>query len=232
MVQDSRIDVDPHGGGRAAADHHLSHAPDLGQFLGQNGRGRVVDARFGIGGAGERQDHDRRIGRIDLLPGRIAGQVGRQLAPGGVDRRLHVAGGGVDVAIEIELMAIDVCPSVLADDISVIPAIRPNCRSSGVATAEAIVSALAPGNEAETEMLGKSICGSGATGSSTYPSAPARVMATVNSVVPTGRWMNGLERLMSPPPSAIRAAARRPDACPSVWPAARRPGRSPASCRA
>ena len=30
------------------------------------------------------------------------------------------------------------------------PAMRPNCRSSGVATAEAIVSGLAPGSEAET----------------------------------------------------------------------------------
>ena len=44
------------------------------------------------------------------------------------------------------------------------PAMRPNWRSSGVATAEAIVSGLAPGSEAETEIVGKSICGSGETG--------------------------------------------------------------------
>ena len=36
--------------------------------------------------------------------------------------------------------------------------------SSGVATVEAIVSGLAPGSEVETEMVGKSICGSGAIG--------------------------------------------------------------------
>src|ERR1035441_407094 len=42
------------------------------------------------------------------------------------------------------------------------PAMRPNCRSSGVATEEAIVSGLAPGRAAPTEINGKSICGSGA----------------------------------------------------------------------
>ena len=44
------------------------------------------------------------------------------------------------------------------------PAIRPNCRSSGVATEEAIVSGLDPGSEAETWIVGKSTCGNDATG--------------------------------------------------------------------
>ena len=44
------------------------------------------------------------------------------------------------------------------------PAMRPNWRSSGVATADAIVSGLAPGRPAETEIVGNSTCGSGATG--------------------------------------------------------------------
>src|SRR5215472_5071228 len=39
-----------------------------------------------------------------------------------------------------------VLPSRLVDVISVTPAMRENCRSSGVATAEAIVSGLAPGS--------------------------------------------------------------------------------------
>ena len=39
----------------------------------------------------------------------------------------------------------DVVPSMLVDVISVMPAIRPKRRSSGVATAEAIVSGFAPG---------------------------------------------------------------------------------------
>src|SRR3954454_20705872 len=86
-------------------------------------------------------------------------------------------------------------PSELVLVISVTPAIRPNCRSSGVATADAIVSGLAPGRLAETEMVGDSTCGSGATGRKKYASAPASATATVSSVVPTGRRMNGADRL-------------------------------------
>ncbi len=60
---------------------------------------------------------------------------------------------------------IEVEPSWLAEVISVMPAMRPNWRSSGVATDEAIVSGLAPGRIALTEIVGKSTCGSGDTGS-------------------------------------------------------------------
>ena len=56
-------------------------------------------------------------------------------------------------------------PSVLTDVISASPAIRPKRRSSGVATAEAMVSGLAPGSPALTLTVGKSTRGSGATGS-------------------------------------------------------------------
>ena len=52
-------------------------------------------------------------------------------------------------------------PRVLDEVISVTPAMRPNWRSSGVATEEAMVSGLAPGRLALTEMVGKSTCGSG-----------------------------------------------------------------------
>ena len=55
-------------------------------------------------------------------------------------------------------------PSVLEEVISVTPAMRPNCRSRGVATEEAMVSGLAPGREEETWMVGNSTWGSGATG--------------------------------------------------------------------
>ena len=54
---------------------------------------------------------------------------------------------------------------MLVEVISVTPAMRPNWRSSGVATADAIVSGLAPGKPAETVIVGKSTCGSGETGS-------------------------------------------------------------------
>ena len=55
-------------------------------------------------------------------------------------------------------------PSWLPEVISVTPAMRPNWRSSGVATEEAMVSGLAPGKPPKTEIVGKSICGSAATG--------------------------------------------------------------------
>jgi len=47
-------------------------------------------------------------------------------------------------------------PSVLDEVISFKPAILPNWRSSGVATEDAIVSGLAPGRPALTEIEGKS----------------------------------------------------------------------------
>ena len=82
---------------------------------------------------------------------------------------------------------IDVVPRKLVEVISVTPAMRPNCRSSGVATADAIVSGLAPGRAAATEIVGNSTCGSGETGRKKYDSPPASVIAIVNSVVATGR---------------------------------------------
>ena len=59
-----------------------------------------------------------------------------------------------------------VAPSWLVDVICETPGICAICRSSGCATEEAIVSGEAPGNLALTEMVGKSICGSGATDNS------------------------------------------------------------------
>ena len=46
-------------------------------------------------------------------------------------------------------------------------------------------------------MVGKSICGSGETGSNINASPPASAMAAVSSVVATGRWMNGEEKFIS-----------------------------------
>src|ERR1043166_9034881 len=72
---------------------------------------------------------------------------------------------------------------------------RPNWRSNGVATAEAMVSGLAPGNAAPTAIVGKSICGNGATGKKRKATAPDRKIAMVMSVVATGRLMKGAEKL-------------------------------------
>src|ERR1700676_3422848 len=56
-------------------------------------------------------------------------------------------------------------PSALDEVISVTAARRPNWRSSGVATDDAMVSGLAPGSPALTEIVGNSISGNGDTGS-------------------------------------------------------------------
>src|SRR5215469_16547616 len=77
--------------------------------------------------------------------------------------------------------------ALLADVISVTPAMWPNCRSNGVAIDDAIISALAPGRLAPTEIVGKSTCGSGDTGSTLNAIAPAIAIAVVKSVVATGR---------------------------------------------
>ena len=80
--------------------------------------------------------------------------------------------------------------------ISVTPEMLPSARSNGVATVVAMVSGLAPGKEAETEMVGKSTCGSGATGNSLKPIRPASTMPKVIRVVAIGRRMKGSEKFM------------------------------------
>jgi hypothetical protein len=87
-------------------------------------------------------------------------------------------------------------PRVLDDIISVTDAMRLNWRSIGVATLEAMVSGLAPGSEALTEMVGKSTCGNGETGKIRNATEPAKATATISSVVATGRRIKGSAMFM------------------------------------
>src|SRR5580658_10911024 len=87
-------------------------------------------------------------------------------------------------------------PKPLDDVISVTEAIRPNCRSSGVATDDAMVSALAPARLAFTWMVGKSTWGRGETGKTWNATAPARAIAAVTSVVAMGLRMKGSQMFM------------------------------------
>src|SRR5262249_44623909 len=80
-----------------------------------------------------------------------------------------------------------VLPRLLEEVISETAAMWPSWRSSGVAIEDATVAGLAPGRDAPTEIVGKSTCGSGATGSKKKAVAPASAMATVRRVVATGR---------------------------------------------
>ena len=146
LVQSGGIQLDADAGKRAPAHHHLPHALHLRQLLRHDGGGGVVHLALAQHVRGEREHEDGRIGRIHLAVGGIAGQVGRQVAAGGIDGRLHVARRRVDIAVQIELQRdAGRPPSVLEDVISVTAAMRPNWRSSGVATEEAMVSGLAPG---------------------------------------------------------------------------------------
>src|ERR1700693_798702 len=101
-----------------------------------------------------------------------------------------------------------VVPILLEDVISVTPAMRPNCRSSGGATEEAMISGLAPGKEAPTETVGKSTCGRAETGNCLNATAPASARATVRRAVATGRRINGVDSLISSP---LGLPPRRPD---------------------
>src|SRR5439155_1339925 len=74
-----------------------------------------------------------------------------------------------------------------------------NCFSSGSATADAIVSGLAPGMPALTLMVGKSIVGRSLTGSWRYAIAPNTMTPSMMSVVVTGRLMNSADTFMASP---------------------------------
>src|SRR6516162_10820752 len=88
-------------------------------------------------------------------------------------------------------------PTVLVEVISLTSAICPRWRSSGLATVVATSWGLAPGKVACTEMVGKSTCGSGDTGSLKNATAPAAASPKVSSVVPIGRRMNGVDGPMT-----------------------------------
>src|SRR5689334_15341223 len=68
------------------------------------------------------------------------------------------------------VICVDPCEEV--DDMLSRPAIVENCRSSGVATEDAMVSGEAPGSAAETWIVGKSTLGRSDTGRSRYAMTP------------------------------------------------------------
>ena len=101
--QGARLQFDTHGRQGAAAEGHLADARHLGEFLLEHGRRGVVELALAQGARGQRQDHDRGIGGVDLAIGRVAPQAGRQVGPRGVDRGLDIARGAIDVAVQAEL---------------------------------------------------------------------------------------------------------------------------------
>ena len=81
---------------------------------------------------------------------------------------------------------IEVDPIELVDVIWAMPGICAICRSSGCATDDAMVSGLAPGSEAWTWIVGKSTCGSGATGSRGNATRPTNRIPAISNEVAMG----------------------------------------------
>jgi hypothetical protein len=88
---------------RTASDDDLPHAFHLRNLLLKDGVGQIVQLPDFDRVGGERQQHDRRVGGVDLAVARIARQIRGQLAARRVDRRLNVAGGSVDITVQLEL---------------------------------------------------------------------------------------------------------------------------------
>jgi len=105
-----------------------------------------------------------------------------------------------------------VAPTELVDVISLTLGMTPRCRSSGVATLCAIVSGLAPGMFALTEITGRSICGSDATGSTKKPAMPTSATPAVSNTVPIGRRTKGRDKFMRryPSPASLTLGSLSP----------------------
>jgi hypothetical protein len=103
FVKRLRVELDAHCRKRRPADHNVADAAELRQPLRQDVARGVVHLALRHRLGGQRQNEDRRIGRIDLAVGRIAGKVGGEIGSGGVDGGLDVACGAVDVAGDVEL---------------------------------------------------------------------------------------------------------------------------------
>src|ERR1051325_2689624 len=98
----------------------------------------------------------------------------------------------------------DVEPREEADVMESRPEMVENWRSSGVATEAAIVSGLAPGRPAETWMVGKSTVGRSLPGSWRYAMMQNKTMASMTSVVMTGRRMKMEEMFIANPVVSYR----------------------------
>ena len=183
---------------------------------------------------GQSQDQDRRVGRVHFFVSRVARQIGWQLAARRIDGGLHVSCGRVDVAVQIELQNDAGCSKRAGRRHF---GQRRRCARTGAPAESPRKTPSSPGwrpaDVALTWMVGKSTSGNGATGSNRNATAPASAIATVKSVVATGRRMKVSEKLMR------RATGHRLLVCAvirrlgrSAPRDAQRPEKLPASCTA
>ena len=101
--QRAGIEFDAHGRERGTPDIDLPDALDLRERLLKDVRSDIVELTLRAIGRGQRQNHDRRIGRIALAIARIGAQRCRKIRTRGIDGGLHVARRAVDIAVEPEL---------------------------------------------------------------------------------------------------------------------------------
>src|SRR3954462_6318861 len=80
-------------------------------------------------------------------------------------------------------------PRLDVDVMLSMPAMVENCFSSGVATAAAMVSGLAPARLALTLIVGEATVGRSLIGSDRYATTPKTMMPTMTRIVMTGRRM-------------------------------------------
>ena len=99
------VHLHAHCGLCAAADHHLGHAFELAQPLADDLIRRLEDLAHGIRIRSHREHHDGRIRRVGFFVSRRRGEIHRQIARRGIDRRLHVARRSVHLAREVKLHA-------------------------------------------------------------------------------------------------------------------------------
>ena len=133
--------------------------------------------------------HHRVVGRIELAKRRRRRHARRQHRHDRRDRGLHVHRGAVDVAINANCSVTLELPGPLRDVIESTPAIVVNCRSSGLATADDMMSGLPPGSPAPTVMVGKSTFGRSLTDNSEYARMPSNAIPAISRLVAIGRRM-------------------------------------------
>ena len=98
FVKRGRVDLHAHRGQRAAAHRDLPDAFYLRELLAEYGGGNVVHLPAIKGLRSERNNHDRRVRRVDLAIGWIARQAGGQFDPRCINGRLHLARRAIDIA--------------------------------------------------------------------------------------------------------------------------------------
>ena len=205
-----RIDLDADGRLLATADEHLSDPLHLRDLLGEDGVGLVVDLGERERVRRGRQDEDGSVRGVDLPERGPRGQVRRSSPPAAAMAAWTSRPAASTSRSRSNWRVSEVCPKALVEVISVMPAMRPNRRSSGVATDDAMRLRAGAG-ERGSDVDGRHVdLGQAArrAGRST-PRNPDRRIATARSDVAIGLWMNGAEMFIRRYQGSWRSGRRR-----------------------